>query len=69
MERLHDRMPVILSSADYALWLDTAVQEPERLTPLLRPYAGTMEAYPVSTLVNSPRNNVRECIEPLEQTL
>jgi putative SOS response-associated peptidase YedK len=67
MAPIHDRMPVIVSPADYALWLDEAIQEPERLTPLLRPYASErMEAYPVSTLVNSPRNNSPECLEPLE---
>lgn len=65
MERIHDRMPVILEPADYGLWLDSAVQEPERLTPLLRPYPeDKMEAHPVSTLVNSPKNNVPECLDP-----
>jgi putative SOS response-associated peptidase YedK len=34
MEPLHDRMPVILPRDAYELWLDTAVQEPERLQPL-----------------------------------
>ncbi|HEV7224065.1 MAG TPA: SOS response-associated peptidase [Pirellulales bacterium] len=66
MKPLHDRMPVIVAPADYGLWLDAAVQEPERLTPLLRPYADAeMEAYPVSTLVNSPKNNSPKCLEPL----
>lgn len=67
MEPIHDRMPVIVAPEDYGLWLDGAVQEPERLTPLLRPYPeAEMEAYPVSTLVNSPRNNSPECLEPIE---
>jgi putative SOS response-associated peptidase YedK len=67
MASIHDRMPIILSPADYGLWVDEGVQEPERLTPLLRPYAGAdLEAYAVSTLVNSPRNNSPECLEPLE---
>lgn len=66
MAPIHDRMPVILSPADYELWLDEAVQEPERLTPLLRPYAGDLEAYPVSPFVNSPRNNAPECLAPLD---
>ena len=55
MAPLHDRMPVIIAPKDYDLWLDAAVQEPERLQSLLRPYPDAeMEAYPVSTLVNSP---------------
>lgn len=67
MASLHDRMPVILSPADYALWLDPAVQEPERLLPFLRPYAGDdLEAVPVSTLVNNPRHESPQCIEPIE---
>jgi putative SOS response-associated peptidase YedK len=66
MEAIHDRMPVIVAPEDYGLWLDGAVQEPERVTPLLRPFPDAdMEAYPVSTLVNSPRNDSPECVEPL----
>ena len=65
MAPIHDRMPVILAPADYALWLDEAVQEPERLTPLLRPFAGAMEAYPVRALVNNVRNNSAECLDRL----
>src|SRR3569623_1132848 len=65
MEPIHDRMPVILPPDAYNLWLDVAVQEPERLMPLLRPYADAeLEALPVSTLVNSPKNNSPECVEP-----
>jgi putative SOS response-associated peptidase YedK len=63
MEPLHDRMPVILPREAYGFWLDPAVQEPERLQPLLCPFpAGEMTAYPVSTLVNNPRNEQAECI-------
>jgi putative SOS response-associated peptidase YedK len=42
MEPIHDRMPVILPPCAYDLWLDVAVQEPERLTPLPRPYCDEM---------------------------
>ena len=66
MAPLHDRMPVIIAPEDYDLWLDVAVQEPERLQPLLRPYPeAEMEAYLVSTLVNSPKNNSPACVEPI----
>ncbi|MFW6124721.1 MAG: SOS response-associated peptidase, partial [Pirellulales bacterium] len=64
---LHDRMPVILPPGDYATWLDPAVQDPDVLVPLLRPYADdALEAYPVSRRVNSPTNDDPRCIEPLE---
>jgi len=52
---IHDRMPVIVAAADYARWLDPAVQQAEAVAPLLRPYpAEEMEAYAVSPRVNSP---------------
>jgi putative SOS response-associated peptidase YedK len=62
----HDRMPVILDPANYDLWLDPAVQEPERLLPLLKPYpAEKMEAFPVSSVVNSPAHESPDCVKPL----
>ena len=63
---IHDRMPVILDPKDYDLWLDPAVQKPEPLQQLLRPYQSeAMTAYPVSTQVNNPSNNSPECINSL----
>lgn len=65
---LHDRMPVIIAPEDYGLWLDTAVQKPDPLQHLLRPYpAEAMTAYPVAQLVNNPRNDMAACITPLGQ--
>ena len=62
----HHRMPVILDSRDYDLWLDPNVQDAERLQPLLRPYpADAMAAYPVSTRVNNPANDTPDCIAPV----
>ena len=62
----HDRMPVILDLADYDLWLDPTVHEPQRLLPLLKPYpASKMVAYPVSSIVNSPTNESPDCVKPL----
>ncbi|TAM56221.1 MAG: SOS response-associated peptidase [Acidobacteria bacterium] len=63
---VHDRMPVILDAAEFPLWLDPEARDPEALAPLLRPRAGAgMRAYPVSALVNDPRNDVPACREPL----
>jgi len=65
LETVHTRMPVILPPASYAQWLDPAEQDPASLSPLLQPYpAGDMEGYPVSTLVNDPKNDLAECILP-----
>lgn len=64
IEPLHDRMPVILHPHEYALWLDRAITDPEKLKSLYQPYpADLMEMWPVSTLVNSPRNDSPDCIK------
>jgi len=58
---VHDRMPVILHPDDYELWLDGDVRELELVKELLRPYeAEEMIGYPVSTAINSPRNQGTE---------
>ena len=63
---IHHRMPVILPPESYATWLDTSIQDPEELMPLLIPYPSEqMEAYPVSTHVNKPANDDPECVEPV----
>lgn len=66
MQPIHERMPVILDSKDYDLWLDPTMQKPDLLQPLLVPYsAEEMTAYPVSTRVNKPMNDSPECIQEL----
>ena len=62
---VHDRMPVILDRRHFGTWIDRAVQEPAALAPMLRPFAADrMRAYPVSQIVNSPRNDDARCLEP-----
>jgi putative SOS response-associated peptidase YedK len=63
MRPLHDRMPVILPEENFAQWLDPKNENVPELEALLRPYAPSeMTAFPISTLVNSPRNERPECI-------
>jgi putative SOS response-associated peptidase YedK len=63
---LHDRMPVIVEPADFALWLDPAVEDPALLVPLLGPLSPEgWETVPVSRAVNSPANDSPVCVEPL----
>lgn len=63
---LHDRMPVIVGREDFDLWLDPALEDREKLEPLLKPFdPQQMETFPVSRAVNSPANDVADCIEPL----
>ncbi len=62
---VHNRMPVILEPRHFGTWIDRDVQDPADLALLLRPFAAVrMLAYPVSQLVNSPRNDDARCIEP-----
>ncbi|CAG0954636.1 SOS response-associated protein YedK [Gammaproteobacteria bacterium] len=66
METIHNRMPVILPKTAYKPWLDVSNQDLDELIALLQPYpADKMLAYPVSPLVNSPRNNSPECIQAI----
>lgn len=66
MATLHDRMPLILDASDIDRWLDPKVED---ASELVRPYPSElMLARPVSTLVNSPRNDVPECIQPSANT-
>jgi putative SOS response-associated peptidase YedK len=60
---IHPRMPVILLPRAREVWLD-AGSDPSSLQSLLRPYGlEDLQAHPVSTLVNSPRNDQPSCIE------
>lgn len=64
MSSIHNRMPVILRRADEDEWLNPANTEPQQLLPLLRPYpAESMEAYPVSRMVNSPANDTPDVLK------
>lgn len=65
MAPIHDRMPVIVEPEDFDLWLNPE-PDPEQGLHLLRPYpAEKMTAYPVSTVVNNPRNETPDCIQPI----
>jgi putative SOS response-associated peptidase YedK len=63
---IHDRMPLMVERDRWASWLDPAVHDPDTLKQLLVPAApGRLEAYPVSTAVNSVRNNGPELLDAL----
>jgi putative SOS response-associated peptidase YedK len=68
--KIHDRMPVILSPVDYAVWLDPQQQDPAALTYLYEPFpAADMESYPVDPKVNNARNQGPELVEPIHQEI
>ncbi|MBS4174548.1 SOS response-associated peptidase [Bacillus sp. FJAT-49736] len=64
MKPIHDRMPVILTKETENRWLDRTIGN--SITDVLKPYDYQyMEAYPVSSLVNSPKNEGEELINSL----
>ena len=63
---IHNRMPVILTKDTERLWLDRNIDDTSMLSTFLKPYPSeNMDAYQVSTLVNSPKNNRPEIITKL----
>ena len=65
--QIHNRMPVILHPQDEAAWLDPEVA-PDQAQAFLAPFpAELMQAYPVSTRVNSPAYNTPEALAPVAQ--
>ena len=60
-------MLVILPVDRYDAWLDPEFQDAKVLITMLVSYeADKLEAYPVSTLVNSPKNERAECVEQID---
>lgn len=65
MAPYHHRMPVVVSPAQYDLWLDPKVQEPGRLEPVFAAAAGlVVTASPVGKLVNDVRREGPELLAP-----
>jgi putative SOS response-associated peptidase YedK len=65
--RIHDRMPMVIQRDRWQDWLDPAANDPADLIALLAPAASIgLTSYPVSTAVNSVRNNGPELIERIE---
>jgi len=61
---IHHRMPVILPSDVFGVWLDPENKDTAMLeTLVLKEHQQALSGYPVSTFVNSPRNNSSKCIE------
>ena len=63
---IHHRMPVILPRQMEEFWLDRDVQDTAALEDALKADPSElMQTYQVSTLVNSPRNNGPQVLEPV----
>ncbi|MGI6750124.1 MAG: SOS response-associated peptidase [Atribacter sp.] len=60
---IHDRMPVIMPESVYDIWLYPST-DISQIIPLLAPYPeNKMQAYPISKLVNNPKNDGPEILE------
>jgi len=67
--QIHDRTPMVIAPDDWADWLDPANNEKGQLLAVMHPAtssgSGGLASYPVSTAVNSVRNNGPSLVEPL----
>jgi putative SOS response-associated peptidase YedK len=67
--KIHDRTPMVVPPESWADWLDPANKQKELLLATMLPAtskeAGGLMSHPVSTAVNSVRNNGPELVDPL----
>jgi putative SOS response-associated peptidase YedK len=69
---IHNRMPMVVTRDAVGAWLDPRLTDPAQVRQLLAvTEAGLLEAYAVSTEVNSVQNNHSGLVEPIraEETL
>lgn len=65
---IHDRMPMVVPSELWGAWLDPRHTDPDSALELLTvTESDLLEAYAVSTDVNSVRNNDPSLVEPLAE--
>ncbi|WP_375000167.1 SOS response-associated peptidase [Aeromicrobium sp. CTD01-1L150] len=63
---VHDRMPMTIDPEHWEAWLDPHNDDVDAVRALMAPpLPGSLEIYPVSTLVSNVRNNGPELLEPL----
>lgn len=63
---IHDRMPLVLEEDEEEVWLSNDEQAARIIADVVSVYpASKMTGYPVSSLVNNPKNNAPELIAPL----
>jgi putative SOS response-associated peptidase YedK len=67
--RIHDRTPMVIAPENWPDWLNPANNDKELVHAIMRPatFSGAdgLASHPVSTAVNSVRNNGSSLIEPL----
>lgn len=69
IKSIHGRMPVILRKPNYAVWLENGNNEEEKLKNIFEPLGDELlTIMPVSSMVNNPRNEGPDCVEPSKTT-
>jgi putative SOS response-associated peptidase YedK len=65
MNSLHERMPAIIATAHYDLWLDPGTTDKaEIMSHLNSAPSSQLVTYPISSWVNSPKHDDERCLEP-----
>lgn len=66
IEKIHHRMPFILSAEQEEVWLNPEESDVETLKKLAAPFpTRAMEMFEISARVNSPKNNSPENLKPI----
>jgi len=66
MQKLHDRMPVVLLPDEFEIWLSHSPADPSSLKELCRPLPNDLiNLYPVSTKVNNFKNEGPELVKDI----
>lgn len=63
--RVHERMPLATDSGDFEAWLNPEHTDPSDPASCSNPADGDLTVRPVSTAVNSVRNNGPELLAPV----
>lgn len=62
ISKIHDRMPVIMLQKNYDLWLSPDAKPSETRKLLQSIASAELTSYPISALVNNPKNDDPACI-------
>ncbi len=66
---IHDRMPMVVPPTAWAQWLDPGLEDPELARDLLTvTQPDDLDAYAVSTAVNTVVNNTPDLVEPVAES-
>lgn len=66
ISHIYNRMPAIIAKENLDIWLNHDKYSQEDALNLLKPFDEKLHFHPVSTFMNSPKNNSLKCIEKYE---